>query len=96
MIREISTLFDAHSIPMVPTLAASTPDEAVSKAESFLAKGLPVAVKILSRDITHKSDVGGVALGLTTRGAVRSAACEVTAKARRARPDSTRSAVARC
>jgi acetyltransferase len=48
-----------------------------------------VAVKILSRDITHKSDVGGVALGLTTRGGVRSAACEVIGRAKRARPDAS-------
>lgn len=84
---EISTLFEAYSIPMVPTLAAATPDEAVAKAEAFLANGLPVAIKILSRDIRHKSDLGGVALGLTTKGAVRSAACEVMAKAKQARPD---------
>jgi acetyltransferase len=84
---EISALFEAYSIPMVPTQAAATPDEAVAKAEAFLAKGLAVAVKVLSRDIAHKSDVGGVVLGLTTKGAVRSAACEVMAKARQARPD---------
>jgi acetyltransferase len=84
---EISAFFQAYSIPMVPTLAAATPDEAVAKAEAFLGKGLAVAVKILSREITHKSDVGGVALGLTTKGAVRNAACEVMAKAKRARPD---------
>ena len=52
---------------MVPTVAASSPDDAVAKAETFLAQGNAVAVKILSRDITHKSDVGGVVLGLTTR-----------------------------
>jgi acetyltransferase len=84
---EISTLFAAYSIPMVPTLAAATADEAVAKAEAFLAKGQAIAIKILSRDITHKSDVGGVALGLTTKGAVRNAACEVIAKAKQARPD---------
>jgi acetyltransferase len=84
---EIAALFEAYSIPMVPTLAASGPDDAVAKAETFLAQGQSVAVKILSRDITHKSDVGGVALGLTTKGGVRSAACEVIGRAKRARPD---------
>jgi acetyltransferase len=84
---EIAALFEAYSIPMVPTAAASNPDDAVAKAESFLAKGQAVAVKILSRDITHKSDVGGVVLGLTTKGGVRSAACEVIGRAKRARPD---------
>jgi acetyltransferase len=52
---EIAALFEAYCIPMVPTQAAASPDEAVAKAEVFLAKGLAVAVKILSRDITHKS-----------------------------------------
>ena len=84
---EIAALFEAYSIPMVPTLAADSPDEAVAKAETFLAQGLAVAIKILSRDITHKSDVGGVVLGLTTKEGVRSAACDVMAKAKRARPD---------
>ena len=84
---EIAALFEAYCIPMVPTQAAASPDEAVAKAEVFLAKGLAVAVKILSRDITHKSDIGGVILGLTAARAVRSAACEVMAKSKQARPD---------
>jgi acetyltransferase len=84
---EISDLFAAYSIPMVPTSAAIDPDEAVAKAEAFLAQDLAVAIKILSRDITHKSDVGGVRLGLTTKEQVREAASEVMAKARRLRPD---------
>jgi acetyltransferase len=84
---EIAALFEAYSIPMVPTLAASNPDDAVTKAETFLARGQAVALKILSRDITHKSDVGGVVLGLTTKGGVRSAACEIIGRAKRALPD---------
>jgi len=84
---EVAALFQAYSIPMVPTLAATGPDDAVTKAEAFLEKGLAVAIKILSRDITHKSDVGGVVLGLTTKGSVRSASCEVIARAKRARPE---------
>ena len=84
---EIAALFEAYSIPMVPTAAATGPDDAVARAETFLAQGHAVAVKILSRDIPHKSDVGGVALGLTTKGGVRSAACEVIGRAKRARPD---------
>ena len=84
---EIAGLFKAYAIPMVPTLAADSPDEAAAKAETFLAQNLAVAIKILSRDITHKSDVGGVALGLTTRDDVRDAAARVMAKAKRARPE---------
>ena len=84
---EISRLFEAYSIPMVPTLAAIGADEAVAKASPFLAQGLAVAIKILSRDITHKSDVGGVKLGLTTKEQVREAASQVMASARRVRPE---------
>ena len=83
---EIADLFKAYDIPMVPTVAAESPDEAVTKAETFLAQNFPVAIKILSRDITHKSDVGGVVLGLTTKEGVRDAAASVMAKAKRARP----------
>jgi acetyltransferase len=84
---EISRLFEAYSIPMVPTLSAAAPDEAVAKAAPFLAQGLSVAIKILSRDIIHKSDIGGVKLGLATKEQVREATAEVMAKARNARPD---------
>ncbi len=84
---EIAALFEAYSIPMVPTLAADDPDEAAAKAEPFLADGLAVAVKILSRDITHKSDVGGVILGLATKVAVRNAAIDVITRAKRVRPE---------
>ena len=84
---EIAALFKAYAIPMVPTVAAESPDEAVTKAETFLEQNLAVAIKILSRDITHKSDVGGVILGLTTRDEVRDAAARVIANAKRARPE---------
>ena len=84
---EIAALFAAYEIPMVPTLAASDPEDAVAKAAPFLAKGLSVAVKIRSRDITHKSDIGGVMLSLSSKESVRDAAAEIMARARRARPD---------
>ncbi len=84
---EISALFAAYAIPMVPTLAAGDPDDAVTKAAPFLAQGVSVAVKICSRDITHKSDIGGVMLSLSTKESVRDAAAEILARARRARPD---------
>jgi acetyltransferase len=84
---EIAALFAAYSIPMVPTLAAGDPEDAVQKAAPFLAQGQSVAVKIRSRDITHKSDIGGVMLSLSTRESVRDAAAEIMARARRARPE---------
>jgi acetyltransferase len=49
--------------------------------------GFPVALKILSDDITHKSDVGGVALNLESAEAVRAAAAAMLARVGQARPD---------
>lgn len=83
---EIAGLFTAYSIPIVPTLAASNAEDAVARAEPFLAQGQAVAVKILSRDISHKSDVGGVMLGLATKNEVRDAARAVIGRAMRAQP----------
>ena len=68
---EAKQVLAAYGIPVVQTRVASTPDEAAAIAAQI---GLPVALKILSPDITHKSDVGGVALGLGTAEEVRSAA----------------------
>ncbi len=65
-------------------VSAVTAEEAVSAAE---ATGYPVVLKIDSPDITHKTDVGGVALGLSEAEAVRSAFGRLLAGAAAARPD---------
>jgi hypothetical protein len=69
---------------VVAQLAAASADAAVAAAASL---GYPVALKILSADIAHKSEVGGVALGLRDAAAVREAFAAVTGGARRAKPD---------
>jgi acetyltransferase len=84
---EVAALLGAYAIPMVPTLAARDADDAADKAAPFLAQGLHVAVKVHSREITHKSDVGGVILNLAGRDSVRDAANEVIVRARKARPE---------
>jgi acyl-CoA synthetase (NDP forming) len=63
-------LMEACGIPVVPTLPAATAAEAASVAESV---GFPVALKARSGDIVHKSDVGGVVVGLDSPDAVRRA-----------------------
>lgn len=60
----------AHGVPIIPTHVARDADEAVAAARSM---GGPAAIKILSPDIAHKSDVGGVALNLSGDQAVASA-----------------------
>ena len=78
---EVVRLMDAYAIPIIQTVLARTPDEAASAAQPFLDAGDSVVAKILSRDIVHKSDVGGVRLNLTTAAAVRTAAADMMAKA---------------
>jgi acyl-CoA synthetase (NDP forming) len=63
-------LCESYGIPVVPTVLTHSPAEAEAAA---LHLGLPVALKIDSAEITHKSDIGGVALGLSTPLEVREA-----------------------
>jgi acetyltransferase len=84
---EISALFAAYGIPIVSSILAANPDEAASQAAEFIGAGLPVALKILSQDIQHKSDIGGVRLNVMTATAVRSAAAEILDRARTIRPE---------
>jgi acetyltransferase len=71
-------------IPTLPQKPARSANEAARIAKEM---GLPVVVKIASPDISHKSDVGGVEVGLRTASAVRAAFKRVTENARRAKPD---------
>ncbi len=84
---ETARLLDAYAIPVAPVLLARTPEEAASVAAPLLAEGSTVVAKILSPDIVHKSEVGGVRLNLTSERAVREAVADILARARAARPD---------
>jgi acetyltransferase len=68
---EAKNLLSAYGIPVVETHVAKNAEEAASIAAEI---GFPVALKILSPDISHKTDVGGVALDLESADAVRVAA----------------------
>ncbi len=68
---EAKQLLAAYGIQIVPTEVATDPQTAAAAADRL---GYPAAIKILSPDITHKSDVGGVALDLEDAQAVRHAA----------------------
>lgn len=74
---EAKRILAAYGIPVVQTEVAFDAEEAAAAASRI---GFPVAVKILSRDITHKSDVGGVALDLVSEQAVLDAVREMTGK----------------
>src|SRR5213079_2382877 len=64
---EAKRVLAAYGIPVVPTEIVLDGAEAAHAATRI---GFPVAVKVLSREITHKSDVGGVALDLGSEQAV--------------------------
>ncbi len=76
-------LLACYGIPTPRTAHAATPEEAGRKAQEL---GVPVALKIVSPDITHKSDVGGVALDLTGEKAVREAAEQMFARVAQTAP----------
>ncbi|HWB14597.1 MAG TPA: bifunctional acetate--CoA ligase family protein/GNAT family N-acetyltransferase [Pirellulales bacterium] len=77
-------LLDAYGVSSAMPLRAPTADEAVKIAELI---GYPVVVKIASPDITHKTDVGGVALDVLNAEHVRSAFARVTSAAHEKRPE---------
>ncbi len=76
---ESKELLACYQIPTAPTLEAHSADEAVAKAEDL---GYPVVVKLLSHTITHKTEVGGVQLNLSTPDAVRAAWHEIETSVR--------------
>ncbi len=84
---EIKRLLEAYEIPMVPTFAAADAEQAVAHAAAIFAQGDTVVLKIMSRDIVHKSDVGGVVLNLTSPDAVRAATADILARAKELRPE---------
>lgn len=90
---EIRRLLEAYGIPMVPTFAAADTEQAVVHASALFAQGATVVLKIMSRDIVHKSDVGGVVLNLTTPDAVRAATADIIARAKALRPEARISGV---
>jgi acetyltransferase len=57
----------AYGVPALPSIPCRTMEAAVQAAQQA---GFPVAVKLLSSIVTHKSDVGGVVLGLSDEAAV--------------------------
>ena len=90
---EIKRLLEAYEIAMVPTFAAADAAQAVAHASDLFAQGATVVLKIMSRDIVHKSDVGGVVLNLTSPESVRAATADIIARARTLRPEARISGV---
>ncbi len=83
---EAKAVLSAYQIPVNRTMVATSAEEC---AKAALKIGFPVAVKVLSNDITYKSDVGGVALDVRSAGEAAEQFVTVTDNARKALPTAT-------
>ncbi|MEJ2090979.1 MAG: bifunctional acetate--CoA ligase family protein/GNAT family N-acetyltransferase [Syntrophobacterales bacterium] len=81
---EAKAILAAYGIPVTPTISASTSQAAARSANHL---GYPVVMKIHSPQITHKTDVGGVKVGLTQEDEVKAAFDDMTAAARSQAPE---------
>lgn len=70
---EARRVFELYNIPVSRIRFVTTATEAETVAKELLKTASKLVVKIVSKDIVHKSDVGGVALSLTTPEAVKEA-----------------------
>ncbi len=81
---EAKALVQAAGISVVRTELARTAEEAISIARDV---GFPVALKVCSPDVAHKSDVGGVQLNLTSEDVVRDGFAAITQSVQKAQPN---------
>ncbi len=81
--HDAKALLAAAGVPMLPEHVCTSADAAVAAAD---AVGYPVVAKIASADIPHKTEIGGVLLGLADAAAVRSAYALLRERAAQAAP----------
>ena len=81
--HEAVAVVEAYGINAPSSKLAKSPEEAVNHADEI---GYPVVMKIVSPDIMHKTDIGGVELNLSNAQMVRIAFNEIMRKSRKAQP----------
>lgn len=81
---EAKRVLSEAGVDVAPERACATVDEALAAAEAL---GFPLVMKILSPDILHKSEIGGVLLNIGSAEAVREGFATLIERARRAAPD---------
>lgn len=87
---EAKAVLQAYGIPTPETSVVASPDAVAEEARRLLASGYAkVVVKLLSLKVSHKSDLGGVALSLETPEAAADAARAIRARFETARPGET-------
>jgi succinyl-CoA synthetase beta subunit len=77
-------LVTAYGIPTAPVKLATSADEAADIADEF---GFPLVMKVASPDILHKSDIGGVLLGISSKQGAYIGYAQLMEKASLARPN---------
>jgi acyl-CoA synthetase (NDP forming) len=83
---EAKELLASAGIPVVEARFAATREQAVALANEM---GFPIAMKVVSPQISHKSDVGGVRLGIETEQAAAEAFDAIVQAAKKAEPSAT-------
>jgi acetyltransferase len=81
---EAKKLLETYNIPTVKTLTAKTADEAAISASQI---GYPIVLKILSPQIVHKTDAGGVVLDINSEAELRNAFDLIVQRAKEYNPD---------
>ncbi len=81
---EGAAVVEAYGIPVSPTRLATRAEEAVAAAEEI---GYPVVLKVASPKIIHKTDIGGVRMGLDTPGEVMAGFWAVMSNVQRSLPN---------
>jgi acetyltransferase len=84
---EAKDILAAYGIPVVPTRIAASPEEVRHLAQGIIAEYGAAVIKILSDDISHKSDVGGVRLGLEHAEEAELAAADMLRRIAELMPD---------
>jgi len=85
---EAKSVLNAYGIPTVNTIIAKTPADVEEAAATLIDDdGTEIVIKILSKDITHKSDLGGVSLGLPSADAAKAAALEMLVRIETVMPE---------
>jgi acetyltransferase len=86
---EAKAVISAYGIPVPETVVVKTADEAEKAAGRLLKRAQQVVVKLMSKTISHKSDIGGVVLNLATAAAAGDAARSIEARVRKKAPQAT-------
>jgi acetyltransferase len=84
---EAKAVLSAYGIPTVPTRVAATPKDVEDIAKGLLAQFPSIAIKILSEDISHKSDIGGVRLSIRSAEEAARIAEQMQVRAHELRPE---------